>query len=108
VQSIGSIAPYSNYSSIGRFNKPTIVTIVKSEETQTKLTKEQADRVMETVSDLIDDPAYKPFFFRKLYAIGPTDFIAFADQARKENFKCSRRFVNLLKQHAPSVEKSTL
>lgn len=62
--------------------------------------KEQGDRVMSMVTDLIDDPAYKPFFFKRLYTIGPTRFLDCAEIARKCGFKPGRKFVKLLNDYA--------
>jgi hypothetical protein len=52
---------------------------------------------MAQVMDLVDDPNYLPFFFKKLYAIGPAEFMSLADTARKVGFKKSRKFVVLLR-----------
>jgi hypothetical protein len=56
-----------------------------------------ADAILNTVFDLIDDPAYKPFFYKQLYRVGATQFLAAADHARKNGIDKSRYFVKLLK-----------
>ena len=57
----------------------------------------QGDLVMAQVRDLIDDSKYLPYFYKRLNALGPTKFMALADEARKVGFKPSRKFVQLLK-----------
>lgn len=95
MQTLGEIynQPRNNYSSIVNKNLNNYSSI---EETKHSLTKNQADRIIETVADLIDDPKYKPFFFKRLYVIGPTNFLTIYDQAKKGKFP-SRLFVSLLK-----------
>lgn len=58
----------------------------------------QADLVMASCMDLVDDPKYLPFFYKRLYAIGPDQFLALADEARKRGFKKGRMFVNSIKE----------
>ena len=60
--------------------------------------KEIGDNIIEMVSDLIDDPKYKPFFYKRLYAIGPDEFLGAAEKARKIGFRRGRMFVKLLKE----------
>lgn len=43
----------------------------------------EADKVIASVDDLIDDCRFKPFFYKKLYKLGPTQFLEYADRARK-------------------------
>lgn len=58
----------------------------------------QGDLVIQEVQDLIDDANYLPFFYKRLYAVGPTRFLAIADHARKVGFKKGRKFVALLNE----------
>jgi hypothetical protein len=69
---------YSNYSKNKLNNYSTIVSKVN-------LTRTEADRVMDSVADLIDNPSYRPFFFKRLYTIGPSKFLDAANKARQGN-----------------------
>jgi hypothetical protein len=60
----------------------------------------QGDLVMGEVMDLIDDSRYLPFFYKRLNAIGPSQFLAIAHDARKTGFNKGRQFVNLLKKYS--------
>lgn len=62
------------------------------------MTREQADSVMEICEDLIADARYRPFFFKRLYAVGPTVFVQLADHARKYGKYPDRLFVKLLRE----------
>ena len=57
----------------------------------------QGDLVMAQVMDLVDDPKYLPYFFKKLNTIGPVKFMELADIAHKTGFRPGRKFVQLLK-----------
>lgn len=57
----------------------------------------EANKVIESVSDLIDDPKYLPFFFKRYYAIGKERFLESAYKARKYGRNPSTLFVHLLK-----------
>jgi hypothetical protein len=59
---------------------------------------EQGNLVMAQVMDLIDDPKYLPYFFKRLNAIGPARFMELAELARKTGLKKGRRFVALLRE----------
>lgn len=82
------ITPYRNYSSKGNDSDKTIDY------------RGQGDLVIAQVQDLIDNPKYLPYFYKRLNAVGPTKFLALADEARKVGFKPSRKFVALLKNNA--------
>ena len=62
------------------------------------MTTEQANNLMDECSDLISDANYRPFFFKKLYAIGPTAFLQLADHTRKYGKYPARLFVKMLRQ----------
>lgn len=57
----------------------------------------EADRILESVSDLIDDKKYKPFFYKRLYILGPTKFLELADRARKGSKSKSGLFCKLMR-----------
>lgn len=62
------------------------------------LTKDQAEEVMAGVSDLIDDPKYRPYFFKRLYQIGVDNFLEAAALARKDGVTHKgRKFASLLR-----------
>lgn len=61
-----------------------------------KLLKKEADKAMQEVEDLIDDPTFKPFFFKALYRIGVDKFFKAATEARKAD-QPGRKFASLLK-----------
>lgn len=60
------------------------------------LKREEAEAIIAGVEHLIDDPKFKPFFFRKLYELGPTRFMEIADQSRHADYP-SRKFARTLK-----------
>lgn len=97
---IGQIIPQSHlYRTIE--NKPltSIETIGRPARANAAvMTREQADSVMDTCTDLITDAKYKPFFFKRLYAVGPTVFIQLADHSRKYGKYPDRLFVKLLRE----------
>lgn len=68
-----------------------------------KITTAQADALMDDCSDLITDASYRPFFFKKLYALGPTAFMQLAEHARKYGRYPDRLFVNLLRKTGGSA-----
>ena len=47
------------------------------------MSTEIADTVIHSVADLIDDPKYKPWFYKKLYTLGRDRFIGIADDVRR-------------------------
>lgn len=63
---------------------------------QTIDNRESADRVMALVMDLIDNLDYLPFFYKRLYAIGPAKFLQCAELARKVGFRGGRKFTQLI------------
>ena len=56
------------------------------------------DNIIGSVSDLIDDPKYKPFFYKHLYRIGPVRFIEIAEEARKIGVYKGKCFTKLIKK----------
>lgn len=85
---------YSNYSK-------------KNNKESQKITKAQADEIIKQAVDLIDNPKFKPYFFKTLYLIGATDFYEAMDYARKsENPDCRPCiFVKRLKIYRDVAEK---
>lgn len=65
-------------------------------EKSVRLTKEEANDILRQVEDLIDDPKYKPFFFKALYRIGVEEFLLAAAEARQAEYS-GRKFASLLK-----------
>ena len=64
----------------------------------TKVTTTQADRIIQSVTDLINDSKFNPFFYKKLYKLGPTEFVYRAKRAREAKvIDNGRLFVCLLK-----------
>jgi hypothetical protein len=63
-----------------------------------KLTKDQAEATIASVTDLIDDPAFKPYFFKRLYSMGVERFLEAADAARREGIEHrGRKFASILR-----------
>lgn len=93
---------YSNNSSKNLKNYSTIVKDNKID----KPNKAQADAIVDQALDLISDEKFRPFFFKTLYIIGPTNFYEAMDKARQvPDLKCRPCFfVKRLKQHRDSVE----
>lgn len=60
------------------------------------MTTEQADELMDSCADLIADAKYRPFFFKKLYELGPRSFLQLAEHARKYGKYPDRLFVRML------------
>lgn len=89
MESVASIG----YRTIESNKVTSIETIVKP-----KVDLLQAEKIMESCVDLIDAPKYRPFFFKRLYALGPARFIAIAEHARKYGTQPSRLFVKMLKE----------
>ena len=85
---------YSNYSKNKLNNYSNYSTIVSN---KVRLTKIEADRIISSVADLVDDPSYEPFFFKMLYKIGPSNFLDAATKAR-QGYTPGRCFVYWLKQ----------
>lgn len=46
------------------------------------ITTREADGVIDSVGDLINDNNYRPFFYKHLYRLGPVRFLETADRAR--------------------------
>lgn len=69
----------------------------------------QADAIVDQAVDLIDNQKFRPFFFKTLYLIGPTNFYFCMDLARKEvNIKCRPCFfVKLLKEYRDRLTKDS-
>lgn len=61
------------------------------------LSNQQAESVVASCEDLITDKLYRPFFFKKLYSVGPSTFMQLADHARKYGKQPDRLFVKLLR-----------
>ena len=59
--------------------------------------RESADKIMALVMDLIDNLDYLPYFYKRLYAIGPYKFLEASDLARKVGIKKGRKFTQLIK-----------
>ena len=63
-----------------------------------KLSAKEADAIIEDCKDLIDDPKYNPFFYKRLYDLGKSRFLEQAYKARKyHRGSPGRFFVHLLK-----------
>lgn len=88
-----SVASIVNYRTIESNKVTSIETIVKP-----KVDVLQAEKIMESCVDLIDAPKYRPFFFKRLYVIGPAKFMELADHARKYGKQPSRLFVKMLRE----------
>ena len=61
---------YSNYRTIDENinnNYSNYRTIERVPQGKEILRKEQAEKLIDEVVDLIDDPSYRPFFFKRLY-----------------------------------------
>ncbi len=56
-----------------------------------------AETIMGSVADLIDDPKYRPWFFSCLYKLGPQRFLDIAEAARKTGLEKGRFFTKLLR-----------
>ena len=58
----------------------------------------EADAIIADCKDLIDDPKYNPFFYKRLYELGKSRFLEQAYKARKyHRGSPGRFFVHLLK-----------
>ena len=58
----------------------------------------EADAIIADCKDLIDDPKYNPFFYKRLYELGKARFMEQAYKARKyHRGSPGRFFVHLLK-----------
>lgn len=67
---------------------------------RTIVSSKDADKIIEQALDLISDQKFKPFFFKTLYLIGPTNFYEAMDYARKQTVKCQPCiFVKRLKEY---------
>lgn len=63
-----------------------------------KPSAKEADAIIEDCKDLIDDPKFHPFFYKKLYELGKGRFMEQAYKARKyHRGSPGRFFVHLLK-----------
>ena len=63
-----------------------------------KLSIKEADQVIKEVTHLIDNPQYKPYFYKKLYLCGKDKFLMIAKRAEEGN-NPPRLFVSLLKEY---------
>lgn len=91
IKNILSSQDYS-YRDKTKTNK-TSIAIVKD-----NLTAREADQIIDSVSDLIDDERFKPFFYKKLYTNGRQWFIEQAYRARKPYInQPSKFFVHLMR-----------
>lgn len=61
------------------------------------LSAPEADAVIKSCVDLIDDKRYEPFFYKKLYKLGKSRFLEMAERARKYGNSNGKFFVHLLK-----------
>lgn len=57
----------------------------------------EADKIVESTMDLIDDMSYKPFFYKRLYSVGKSRYLQTADHCRKYAKTPSKLFVYMLK-----------
>ena len=56
----------------------------------------EADNIIKSTMDLIDDESYKPFFYKKLYALGKGKYLSIADHCRKNGKVPAKLFVYML------------
>lgn len=71
---------------------------------RTIVTSKQADEIINQAIDLISNQDFRPFFFKTLYLIGPTDFYEAMDYARKQDVKCQPCiFVKRLKEYRDRI-----
>lgn len=70
-----------------------------------KISNEQADSIIKSAEDLINDPNFRPYFFKTLYLIGPGRFIEAMDIARKAiDANCKPCiFVKRLKEYRDAI-----
>lgn len=87
-----SIQDYS-YSN-REINKVNSIAIVKKNRNDIK--KGEAEAIIASLNDLIQDPKYKPYFFSRLYLLGKPRFLELAHRARKYGTDKPRYFVHLL------------
>lgn len=59
----------------------------------------EADNIIKSTEDLIDDESYKPFFYKRLYAIGKSKYLEIADHCRKHGKVPAKLFVYMLKNN---------
>lgn len=78
--------PTRNYRSIDDKQIKNYRSIERIKQKSDILTTNQADKIIDSVDDLIDDKKYKPFFFKKLYKLGPTIFLQIAESSRKAKY----------------------
>lgn len=78
--------------------------INKSIDYRTIVSTQEADKIIEAALDLISDQKFKPFFFKTLYIIGPSNFYESMDYARKQSVECRPCiFVKRLKEYRDRV-----
>jgi len=84
----------------------TIDSIEKEPSSEAKLRHERADLIIDSMPDLVDSK-YRPFFFKKLYTLGPELFIKLAEHARKygTHKNGQKLFVKLLKEQCLAVQE---
>lgn len=78
----------TNYSSIVSNNKNNYSSIDTIE----------ADNIIESTKDLIDDQSYKPFFYKRLYSLGKSKYLSTAEHCRKYGKAPAKLFVYMLKK----------
>jgi hypothetical protein len=61
------------------------------------LLKEEADNIIESISDLMGDPKFIKWYYKKLYDLGVDKFMELAALAREGTYP-ARRFSSLLKR----------
>lgn len=73
---------------------------------RTIVSSRQADEMINQAVDLISNQDFRPFFFKTLYLIGPTDFYEAMDYARKQDVKCQPCiFVKRLKEYRDRISQ---
>ncbi len=58
----------------------------------------EADNIIKSTMDLIDDESYKPFFYKRLYSLGKSKYLSTAEHCRKYGKKPAKLFVYMLKE----------
>lgn len=57
----------------------------------------EADNIIKSTIDLIDDESYKPFFYKRLYSVGKSKYLSTAEHCRKYAKTPAKLFVYMLK-----------
>lgn len=58
----------------------------------------EADNIIKSTMDLIDDESYKPFFYKRLYSLGKSKYLSTAEHCRKYGKAPAKLFVYMLKK----------